>query len=52
MDQLTVRLGQGTLKLHNALLNADYLNEQLVRLAAALKPVRQPPRARLGCLTA
>ena len=42
MDQLTVHLGQGTLKLHNALLNADYLNEQLVRPAAALQPLRQP----------
>ena len=30
VDQLTVHLGQGTLKLHNALLNVDYLNEQLV----------------------
>ena len=38
LDQLEVELGRGKLVLHDQLLNADYLNEQLVRLAIGKAP--------------
>ena len=50
LDMLNVSLGTGTLEIHSALLNTDYLDAQLVSAATPLQRALQPCRCCTHCL--